>query len=58
MELAKTVYVQQWQIQSHSTPNKFYKVSLTENGEYQCSCPVWIFRRKQCKHIEQVKAAA
>jgi len=33
-----------------------YIVSETLNGEWQCSCPVWKFRRRQCHHIEKAKA--
>jgi hypothetical protein len=25
------------------------------DDQYQCSCPVWIFHRKECKHIQAVK---
>lgn len=51
-----TVYVKQWNVESNSSRGKFYKVSLTENGEYQCSCPAWIYRRKECSHIKMAKA--
>jgi len=33
----------------------YYTVALTEDGEWQCSCPVWIYRRRECKHIRKVK---
>jgi len=49
-------YVKQWRVESNSTKGKFYKVSLTDQGEYECSCPAWIFRRKQCSHIAHAKA--
>lgn len=49
-------YVEQWQIPSHSDPTKTYTVSLTDQGEYQCSCPHWKFRRQECKHIREAKA--
>jgi hypothetical protein len=49
-------WVKRWKVESHSTTGKFYTVALDRNGEYGCSCPVWKFRRKQCKHIREVKA--
>jgi len=36
-------------------PNE-YIVSETVNGEWQCSCPAWKFRRIQCRHISKAKA--
>lgn len=35
-------------------PNK-YIVSETLDGEWQCSCPAWKFRRKQCHHIRKAQ---
>jgi hypothetical protein len=29
---------------------------VDEKGEYACSCPVWKFRRRECKHIDLVRA--
>lgn len=29
---------------------------VTRNGqEYLCTCPDYLFRKKECKHIKQVK---
>lgn len=33
-------------------------VSQAADGEWGCSCPVWKYRRKACKHIEEVRATA
>jgi len=44
-------YLKQWQIESESKPGKYYTVSLDDNGNYSCSCPQWIYRHKECKHI-------
>jgi len=30
-------------------------VSLTKDGKYECSCPTWIYRRKEYAHIQAVK---
>jgi len=41
-------------VPSESNPNKTYIVSKYDDG-YACSCPHWINRRKECKHIRHVK---
>ena len=46
--------VQYWMVKSQNG-NKEYKVCELEDGSFSCSCPVWIYRRQECKHIEQVK---
>jgi len=33
-----------------------YIVAETEDGHWQCSCPVWKFRREECHHIRKAKA--
>jgi hypothetical protein len=33
-----------------------YVVSFQANGETQCSCPDWIYRRRCCKHQAALKA--
>jgi len=49
------IYSHKWTIPSSSDPSKSYTVSLTDDGQYECSCPQWIYRRRECKHIQQVK---
>lgn len=51
----KRRWVKQWDCPSHSNPDKFYKVSQDNFGEFGCDCPVWKFHRRECKHIKQVK---
>jgi len=36
---------------------KTYVVSFQAGDAAQCSCPDWIYRRRQCKHITGIKAA-
>ena len=48
-------YVQKWRVPSRSDPSKVYTVSKTADGKYECSCPQWIYRRKECYHITLVK---
>ena len=47
--------VQKWQVRSHSDPSKHYTVSLRKDGVFECSCPQWIYRRRECKHIQEVQ---
>lgn len=48
-------WIEKWNVTSESNPNKTYVVSLSELGIWGCSCPVWKFRRQECKHIQQIK---
>jgi len=47
--------VKYWFVDSFSNEGKRYKVCQLEDGSFTCSCPEWIFRRKECKHIQQIK---
>jgi hypothetical protein len=38
-----------------SSGDKTWTVSQTRAGEWQCSCPVWRFKRQECKHIVAVQ---
>ena len=58
--LQAKVYSNQWSVRSSSDPTKSYKVSLKSDGEYECSCPAWIYKRgekRDCKHIQQIKSS-
>lgn len=52
-------YARQWSVPSDRDPHKQYRVSLTGDGSYKCSCPHWIYRLQKtgedCKHIVDVK---
>lgn len=50
-------YIKKWEIPSEKDSNKFYTVSLTDKNTFACSCPIWIFKRQECKHIQRVKKA-
>jgi hypothetical protein len=52
----KKVYVKKWDVPS-SGGSRTYKVSLTNNGDFECSCPAWTTHtpRKNCKHITGVR---
>ncbi len=47
-------WVKQWNVAGSSGAT--WVVSVDEQGEYACSCPVWKFRRGECKHIDLAKA--
>jgi len=58
--LQAKVYSNQWSVRSSSDPTKSYKVSLKSDGEYECSCPAWIYKRgekRDCKHIRQIQGS-
>lgn len=42
-----------WKVQSESDSWKHYTVLRTEDGEYSCTCPDYLFRKHECKHIRK-----
>ena len=42
-----------WQIAGSN--GKTWVVSIDEFGNFGCSCPDWIYRRHECKHIVHVR---
>lgn len=46
-------WVQSWNIEG--SKGDIYKVSVDQNGCYGCDCPVWKFKRQECKHILKLK---
>jgi len=51
-------YLNQWRVpDSKGVPDK-YIISLTYDGEYQCSCRGWTMHvpRRDCTHIQKLKA--
>lgn len=47
-------YVSKWSV-PRSDGLGFWTVSLDDNGEFSCSCPVWKFKREECHHIEDIR---
>lgn len=47
-------WIKKWNIKSESG-NGSYVVSLSNENTWGCSCPVWKFRRQECKHIIRVR---
>jgi len=48
-------YSRQWKVRSETNPDTTYTVSLKPDGSWECSCPHWIYRHRECKHIRKVK---
>lgn len=42
------------EIPSDSKPDKTYTVSMSDSGKLSCTCPHYIHRRVECKHIKGV----
>jgi hypothetical protein len=53
----KMKWVNNWEVQSESNPEKFYTVSRADSGEFGCSCPQWVYRKKICKHIQGIMSS-
>ena len=47
-------WIKKWKVKSENS-NNVYVVSLSDKGEWGCSCPAWKFNRIECKHIIRVK---
>jgi predicted nucleic acid-binding Zn finger protein len=50
-----SVWVECYLVPSQSDPNRSYVVSKKRDGTWACSCPRWIFKREDCKHIHELK---
>lgn len=48
------MWINKWQIPG--SKGKTWTVAINDRDEFACSCPVWKFRRQECKHIRQIKA--
>lgn len=52
-EPASEQWVERHEVMS-SDLERTYIVARHRDGHWACSCPVWKFRRQQCKHIDEV----
>lgn len=48
-------WVRGWDVESDSS-DSVYRVSISDQEEWGCSCPVWKFRRQVCKHILKIQS--
>lgn len=60
IELTQHARLGKWtrffEVPSESRSNLAYIVSMGEGeGNWGCSCPRWIYRREDCKHIKAVQ---
>jgi len=51
----KQTSAKQWIIESSSDKTKKYTVSLRGSGSWTCTCPQYVYRKSECKHIKQCK---
>jgi hypothetical protein len=52
--LPKEGYTRRFEVDSFTHSGQHYVVALNLNGNWECSCPVYIYRRRQCKHVDLV----
>lgn len=52
--MKKDKWIKRWKVKSDNG-NGEYTVAVDSKGNYGCSCPVWKFKRQECKHIIQIK---
>jgi superfamily II DNA or RNA helicase len=44
-----------WRVPSESRPGVEYTVTLNDDGTWSCTCPHYMYRHMECKHILKVK---
>ena len=44
-----------WEVPSSSNPSKTYTVERKANGTWSCTCPQYLYRKQECKHIKKYK---
>jgi hypothetical protein len=49
-------WIKRWEVPS-SRSTAHWIVAIDADGNYGCSCPVWKFKREECKHIIKIKYA-
>jgi len=50
----RTKWMEYHAVESDSVAGKYYTVAKTDEGEWGCSCPRWIYHREKCKHIRKI----
>jgi hypothetical protein len=48
-----TKWIKRWEVLGRS--GNTWIVAVDRDGNYGCSCPAWIYRRKICHHILQIQ---
>ena len=49
-------WIERFAVSSQTIEGREYVVARDQAGEWGCSCPHWIYRRGQCKHIQTVRS--
>ena len=44
-----------WIVHSASQLNKQYEVRICSDGSFVCTCPDFLYKGNQCKHIRKAK---
>ena len=47
-------WIKKWRV-IKSDGKGYWIVSLSDENTWGCSCPAWVYRRQECKHIKAVK---
>ena len=55
--MSESFGIDQWDVESQSSPGTHYRVTLKPDGTYACGCTGWTRHvpRKDCKHIRWVR---
>ena len=53
-EAKKSKWTHRWYVVKKNTESS-YVVSMAKGKEFGCSCPVWKFQRRECKHIAGIR---
>jgi hypothetical protein len=49
-------WVKRWNVQSSSSSVTKHTVAISMDGVWGCSCRQWTMRRRECHHIQKIKA--
>ena len=50
---SRSKWVKKWEV--NGSNDEIWVVSQDREGNFGCSCPVWKFKRHECKHIQEIK---
>lgn len=52
--MKKDKWIKRWPVRNSKNTGNWI-VAIDADGNYGCSCPVWKFKRQECKHIRFIK---
>ena len=50
---SRSKWLRKWKVSG--SDGKDWIVSQDKEGNFGCSCPVWRYKRQECKHIQEIK---